>query len=67
MWLDSDLPVSRAAAQVHVFRLHTARFSQDGLDLEVDLVGDLWGSRAVRWCLSVSRPEGGNSPGSEPP
>lgn len=67
MWLDSDLPVSRAAAGVQVFRLHTVRFSQDGLDLEVELVGDLWSSRAVRWCLSVSRPEGRKSPGSEPP
>lgn len=38
---NAHLPVGRAAAQVQIFRLQTSGFSQDGLDLEVDLVGDL--------------------------
>lgn len=38
---NTHLPVSRALAQVQIFRLQTSGFSQDGLDLEVDLVGDL--------------------------
>lgn len=42
---------SRAAAQVQIFGLRTFGFSQDGLDLEVDLVGDLWSSKAVRKCV----------------
>lgn len=47
----THLPASRAAAQVQIFSLQTFGFSQDGLDLEVDHVGDLWSSKAVRKCV----------------
>lgn len=56
---------SRAAAQVQIFGLQTFGFSQDGLDLEVDLVGDLWSSKAVRKCVWGGWLAG--SPGSELP
>lgn len=47
----THLPASRAVAQVQIFGLRTSGFSQDGLDLEVDPVGDLWSSKAVRKCV----------------
>lgn len=53
---NTHLPVSKAAAQVQFFRLQTSGFSQDGLDLEVDLVGDLWsqqGCQKVSGCEEV--------------
>lgn len=47
----THLLAGRAAAQVQIFGLQTFGFSQDGLDLEVDLVGDLWSSKAIRKCV----------------
>ena len=45
---DTRLPPRRAAAQLHTFRLQASAFPQDGLDLEVDLVGDLWSQQSCQ-------------------
>lgn len=56
---DAHPPVGRAAAQVQIFRLQTSAFSQDGLDPEVDLVGDLWSQRGCEKASDCGEVRGG--------